>query len=96
MSSATAENSPSVAPLTKESSAESSKGTASPAEPTTTSDQRNSEKPKEEKGQTTIFQLASEIEESLNALQKEMQTNEKEFLATINKIEQQLNPKGIK
>lgn len=45
---------------------------------------------KDEKEQVSIFQLANDIEKSLTELQTEISRNEKEFLETINKIEQQL------
>lgn len=46
---------------------------------------------KSEKEQVSIFQLANDIEKALTELQTELSRNEKDFLATINKIEKQLS-----
>ncbi|CAL9731114.1 hypothetical protein MOUN0_L01398 [Monosporozyma unispora] len=87
------ENSPAVAPLHKESSPLSTKSLSSSLE-TKKQAKENGTKETEtdhEKGQVSIFQLASEIEKSLNDLRSEIASNEKDFIATLNKIEQQLN-----
>lgn len=91
MTNTSAEDSPATTPLQKEPSPISTKSTSSSVE---------AKKPLKEntggneKGQVSVFQLASEIEKSLTALKTEIASNEKAFIATLDKIEQQLKEKS--
>lgn len=91
MSTNSAEDSPVTTPLQKEPSPLSTKSTNSSVEAKKPLKQDTDEN---EKGQVSIFQLASEIEKSLTDLKTEIASNEKAFIATLEKIEQQLNQKS--